>query len=110
MNGLEASMMLDIQEEVLKAQADLQTALGFFRVAKNEMVGVPYADLIEDRLARSLARSHRLLAQLGKPMYQSATHPDIGPGPRYLTSDPVDSTEVIKENLFGPGGFWHERN
>lgn len=61
-----------IIEEVIEAQADLQTALGMFRLNRNFD---PAA--IEDRLVRSLARHHTLLARLGRPMYDPATHPEV---------------------------------
>lgn len=67
-----------ILEEILEAQADLQTGLGFFRLdARDEPRG--HDDLIEERLGRSLARTHRLLEHLGRAMYDPATHPDIPP-------------------------------
>ena len=58
-------------EQLLDAQADLQTAIGLYRLQHGK------DDRIEDRLARSLARQHKLLSEMGKPMYQPATHPDV---------------------------------
>lgn len=60
-----------IAEEVVDAQADLQNAIGFYRLG--------YGDrkYIEDRMIRTEARLHRLLAALGRPMAHPATHPDI---------------------------------
>jgi glycosyltransferase A (GT-A) superfamily protein (DUF2064 family) len=61
----------EIAEVVLDAQADLQTALGMYRLSNGR------GDAIEDRLAKSLARSHALLEALGRPMYQPALHRDV---------------------------------
>lgn len=64
-------------DSVMSAQADLQTGLGIFRLDRNDTRGLQHANLVEDRLARSLARLHVLLADLGTPMYQPAMHPDV---------------------------------
>lgn len=61
----------EIVAAVLDAQADLQTALGMYRLSNGR------GDPIEDRLAKSLARSHALLEALGRPMYQPALHRDV---------------------------------
>jgi hypothetical protein len=66
---------IDLDEEILEAQADLQTALGFFRLGSIEERG--NSEAIEDRLNKSLARLHRLLERLGRSMYQPATHADL---------------------------------
>jgi hypothetical protein len=65
-----------ITEELLEIQADMQTSLGFLRLHQR----YPHAgdfDLIEDRLARGLARAHRLLEALDRPMYSPAQHDDV---------------------------------
>ena len=66
----------EIIEEIMIAQADLQTALGVLRLSK-KLPTAQDREMIEDRLARSLARSHALLRDLGNPMYEPATHPDV---------------------------------
>lgn len=67
-----------ITDEIMDAQADLQTALGIYRLNVQEKITNPkFNGHVEDRMARCLARLHRLLDQLGKPMYQPAQHPDI---------------------------------
>lgn len=57
--------------EVMEAQADLQTALGFYRLEHGR------GDRIEDRLTKALARLHTLLADMGTEMFDPATHPEV---------------------------------
>lgn len=71
-------MTLNIIDEIMDAQADLQTALGLFRLSMAEGY-TDHDNYVEERLAKCLARLHRLLEQLGKPMYRPAQHPDIEP-------------------------------
>lgn len=67
-----------ITEDILDAQADLQVGLGQYRLKYGSAGrGVRSDDSIEDNLAKSLARLHTLLEELGRPMYQIATHPDV---------------------------------
>ncbi len=86
---IEAALPLqrpDIITQVMDAQADLQTALGFLRLDIQNMADLDvdmerHDSYIEDRMAKSLARLHQLLDQLGNPMYKPATHPDVWEGP-----------------------------
>lgn len=68
-------------EQIMDAQADLQTALGFLRLDARDRLDLEHPgdhdDFIEDRLAKSLARLHLLLDRLGHPMYNAATHPKV---------------------------------
>jgi hypothetical protein len=79
--GLAVAKSVDQEtvEEVLEAQADLQTALGLFRLdhGRRDTADDPHDAQIEERLNKSLARLHKLLDALGRPMYQPATHPEI---------------------------------
>lgn len=73
-------------KEIMSAQADLQVGLGLLRLEKSllrERDGIQELNLAtaEDHLASSLARLHKLLDALGKPMYQPATHPGVWDGP-----------------------------
>lgn len=64
--------------EIMEAQADLQVAIGLYRLEHGRgNVNSQHADLIESRLTASLARTHRLLAMADNPMYGPATHKDI---------------------------------
>lgn len=67
-------LKLDTIREVMEAQADLQVALGIFRL-RAEHVDIRDKDLIESRMYRSLGRLHRLLTSLGKPMYDPERRP-----------------------------------
>jgi hypothetical protein len=62
---------------VMDAQAELQTPLGFLRCHMDDKYPDVDLNVIEDRLAKTLARLHALLDALGSPMYQPATHPDV---------------------------------
>lgn len=66
-----------VDAEIMDAQADLQTALGLLRCHLAPDMGPADLTVVEDRLARSLARLHRLLDDLGRPMYDPATHPEV---------------------------------
>jgi hypothetical protein len=71
----------EIIEAVVEAQADLQVGIGCLRlevahISKESIIGINLRTS-EDKLNRSLARLHKLLDQLGQPMYQPAAHPDI---------------------------------
>lgn len=81
----------EITEELLEAQADLQNAIGFFKLCFDPDPNNSYTDtadrveedfeLVKDRAYKSLARLHTLMDNLGLPMYNAATHPDISVGP-----------------------------
>jgi hypothetical protein len=69
----------EIAEDVLEAQAALQMGIGVLRLEMSQIPnreGVQLRNLrfSEDRLTEALARCHKLLAQLGRPMYEPATH------------------------------------
>src|SRR4051794_40736497 len=79
-------MMNGLVSDLMDAQADLQTALGLYRLR------VPEGERdepVEDRLMQALARLHTRLDILGHPMYDPATHPAIpqGPTPVVLMED-----------------------
>lgn len=59
---------------IMDAQADLQTALGHYRLDHGR--GMTHT---EQQMISSLARLHALLDALGHPMYDPTTHPDVGP-------------------------------
>lgn len=76
----------DIAKRLLNQQAELQIALGFFRMLMREEAtyedalfidqfsdDAPY---IEQRMQASLAMTHSLMSDLGMPMYNSAQMPD----------------------------------
>lgn len=75
----------DHTEAILLAQANLQEAIGFFRMDHGEWV--PEAGksrmlnrddaVIESRLMAALARLHMLLGERGSAMYSPATHPGV---------------------------------
>lgn len=71
----------DVTERLLNAQAELQTALGFHRLAMaypdNEL-GLTNTDpaYIEMRMAACLAMLHSLMGDLGLPMYSPAQMPE----------------------------------
>src|SRR3954451_3060281 len=56
-----------IVERILEAQADLQTALGFYRMDHAR------GDPTEQRMAQGLVRLHVLLEALGRPMSSAYT-------------------------------------
>jgi hypothetical protein len=64
-------------ERILKAQAELQTGLGFHRLDMTLKPGEK-ADpkYIEMRMAACLAMLHSLMGDLGRPMYQPAQMPE----------------------------------
>lgn len=64
-------------EEVLEAQADVQTGLGILRLERRDGADSPHLGYVEDRFAKALARLHRLLHERGRPMYQPARHPEV---------------------------------
>lgn len=69
-------------QQIMDAQADLQSALGIYRLSIDHALGNGVLStqdkiIIEDFMAKSLARLHKLLNDLGRPMYQPATHPDV---------------------------------
>lgn len=58
-------------DELIEAQADLQTALGFFRLRENFRIqggDVGESTWIEERMDKALDRLHDLLAENGKLM------------------------------------------
>lgn len=68
-------------ERLLHAQAELQTALGFHRLAMAYPDNEPGFKLtepehIEMRLAACLAMLHSLMGDLGLPMYNPAQMPE----------------------------------
>lgn len=64
------SSQSDIADRLLYAQAELQTALGLYRLRHRE------PDAIADRMQASLALQHSLMADLGLPMMESAALPE----------------------------------
>lgn len=64
-------MINQLAEDIINAQADLQSALGILRLSK------PLDSYIEEKLARSLATLHRALLRAGRPMATPARHPDV---------------------------------
>jgi hypothetical protein len=69
-----------VVDAVMDAQAELQTPLGFYRMYDpkyEHALPIEYDDHIEDRLAKTLARLHALLAALGTPMYRPAQHDEV---------------------------------
>lgn len=66
--------LVPVADEIMQAQADLQTGLGLLRVAlghhQDHNLGAA-----ERRLQGSLARLHALLDGLGRPMYDPAEYP-----------------------------------
>jgi hypothetical protein len=83
----------------MDAQADLQTGLGMYRLDHGR--GSP----TEERLAQCLARLHSLLAALGNPMYQPATHPsvpevvEVGSGHDEQTEDPDPESKAWSQGF-----------
>lgn len=76
------TMLQGITNELVKCQADVQSALGVLRLAsQGRKLGVFRDDYeaVENWLARSLARQHDLLRSLGHEMASTATHPDVKP-------------------------------
>jgi hypothetical protein len=72
----------DTKDEVMDAQADLQTALGALRLEMSREVGTPESirarlALVEDRMAAALARLHVALMVEGTTMFSPAQHPDV---------------------------------
>lgn len=67
----------EVIDAVLDAQADLQSALGMLRLHMDPRFSTPDLGVVERRLNKSLARSHKLLDELGSPMYDPATDPDV---------------------------------
>lgn len=75
----------DTVEQVMEAQADLQTALGFLRLELTEPLDDRqrgHLESVEDRCASSLARLHVLLETLGTTMMSPAQHPDVTGHPK----------------------------
>jgi hypothetical protein len=63
----------DIIELLVNSQAELQSALGIYRMGRERRDFDPY---VERRMQASLAMQHELLDALGRPMYQPAQMPD----------------------------------
>lgn len=70
---MDASARSDIIGALLDAQAELQTALGIYRMGRERRDFDPY---IEHRMQASLAMQHELLATLGRPMAQPTQMPE----------------------------------
>lgn len=69
--------MLDnetIAERILQAQAELQTALGFYRLDRRERESLDPD--IEMRLQACLSMLHTLMDDLGRPMYNPTQMPE----------------------------------
>lgn len=77
---LRDAFLAQLTEEILDIQADIQTPLGFIRM---QMAGDPDVnsaitpETLENYLSRSLARAHKLLDNLGNPMYSPSIHSDV---------------------------------
>lgn len=64
-------------DRLLNAQAELQTALGFHRLAMSaEFTTSDEYEYIEMRLQACLAMLHSLMGDLGRPMYRPTQMPD----------------------------------
>lgn len=63
--------MTDVIEEILNAQAELQMALGLYRLEHGK------GDVIERRMNKALSMAHLTLFKLGRPMLSPARHPDV---------------------------------
>jgi hypothetical protein len=63
----------EVVETLINAQAELQSALGVYRMGSERRDFDPY---VERRIQASLAMQHELLALLGCPMYQPAEMPE----------------------------------
>ena len=63
----------EIVRQLLDAQAELQTALGIYRMGSERRDFDPY---VESRMQASLAMLHALLADLGRPMAQPTQMPE----------------------------------
>lgn len=63
----------EIVETLVNAQAELQTALGIYRMGHERRDFDPY---IESRMQASLAMQHELLGKLGRPMYRPTQMPE----------------------------------
>lgn len=61
-----------ITEALMEAQADLQTAIGIFRLRADGLEFLD-AELIEARMVRSMAQTHQILCDLGRPMWTGST-------------------------------------
>lgn len=62
-----------VVSELVDAQAELQTALGIYRMGRERRDFDPY---VESRMQASLAMQHALLDYLGHPMVQPAQMPE----------------------------------
>lgn len=63
----------EIVEALVNSQAELQSALGIYRMGRERRDFDPY---VERRMQASLAMQHELLDALGRPMYQPAQMPE----------------------------------
>lgn len=61
-----------ITEDLVNSQAELQSALGVYRMGRDGRAFDPY---VERRMQASLAMQHALLDALGHPMAQPAQMP-----------------------------------
>lgn len=62
-----------IIEDLVNSQAELQTALGIYRMGRDGRVFDPY---VESRMQASLAMQHAMLADLGHQMAHPTQMPD----------------------------------
>jgi len=63
----------EIVEALINSQAELQSALGVYRLGRERRDFDPY---VEKRMQASLAMQHELLDALGRPMAQPAQMPE----------------------------------
>ena len=84
-----------IIRDIMDIQAELQTPLGLYRLKLADEYSAPHQhdEIIEERLAKTLARLHKLLDELGSPMYNPAIHPDIWDGPSKIPCGAIDGEE-----------------
>ena len=64
---------VQIIEELVNSQAELQSALGVYRMGREGRDFDPY---VERRMQASLSMQHSLLAELGHPMAQPTQMPE----------------------------------
>ena len=63
----------DIAGDLLDAQAELQSALGVYRMGRERRDFDPY---VEEKMQACLAMLHATMADLGRPMAQPAQMPE----------------------------------
>jgi hypothetical protein len=98
----------ELIEDLMNAQADLQTALGLYRLINRDYEPKAH-DAIEDHMQKSLARLHTTLAyKLSHPMWGGRLYPGINhPCPRCggdpIVDDPYGNPETC--DVCGGSGY-----